>query len=424
MSNATASMTYQDLFAVLAGRLPEAGGSVDLQPATGSPVEVRAYPFTSENCDVHPEADYQQTDPTLRALIAYYLKQSPYSEEHLFGGLSSGDREIRENYRFAYYVLFPKGGFDEGESRFSRGTLLLHGLNEKEWSKYLPWALRLVELTGRPVLLFPIAFHMNRTPPAWSNPRAMIEVARERKRLFTELSTSTFANAALSHRLQFAPHRFLTSGLQSYYDLRDLLARIVSGDQELFAPEATVDLFGYSAGATLSQTLLMTEGESILSRSRLFIFCGGSILEHSNPISKAIMDAEAHRELFRFLRELSLNPHPFIPWGIGRSLQGSEEFELLRSLILSSNLRELREERMGRVADRIKLVALGKDQVFYPAGVTASWQRRNGTSLLDVEVHDPDYEYSHEQPFPHREGNPEIDRSFREIMEKAAGHLG
>ncbi|MFP4432644.1 MAG: DUF6051 family protein, partial [Spirochaetaceae bacterium] len=37
---------------------------------------------------------------------------------------------------------------------------------------------------------------------------------------------------------------------------------------------------------------------------------------------------------------------------------------------------------------------------------------------------DPDYDYSHEQPFPDRAADPEaVDRYFREIMRRAAGFL-
>jgi hypothetical protein len=58
---------------------------------------------------------------------------------------------------------------------------LLHGLNERSWDKFLPWAARLVESTARAVILMPIAFHMNRALAEWSLLRAMRTVSKQRK---------------------------------------------------------------------------------------------------------------------------------------------------------------------------------------------------------------------------------------------------
>ena len=68
---------------------------------------------------------------------------------------STTDRFIRENTDFKYTVFAPKSN-----EKFSNAILLLHGLNERSWEKYLPWAEYLCKETGKPVILFPIAFHM------------------------------------------------------------------------------------------------------------------------------------------------------------------------------------------------------------------------------------------------------------------------
>jgi len=52
---------------------------------------------------------------------------------------------INENFTFDYPVFLPENTAPHG-----RAILLLHGLNERSWSKYLPWAEQLTALTGPP----------------------------------------------------------------------------------------------------------------------------------------------------------------------------------------------------------------------------------------------------------------------------------
>lgn len=422
MTRISVSQKYHDLHQELAGRFNQEASRIPLKgPGTAAQV-VRNYQFESSNHEVHPKEDYEETDPTLRALISYYLKQSPFSERYIFGSLQSSDRNVQENRRFRYSLFVP--GREEKEGRFDRGILLLHGLNEKSWKKYLAWAHRLVELTGRPVILFPIAFHMNRAPSVWASPREMIQVARERQRLFGDLTASSLANAALSHRLQFAPHRFLTSGLQSYYDLADLAREVASGEHELFREGSDLDLFGYSAGATLAEMLLMGNPEGRFSRSRGFLFCGGAVMDQVNPISKAIMDGEAHRELSSFLERLSERSETVRECGISGEIEERPEVALFRSLLLTDRLRELRERVVSTLRSRLRIFTMAKDRVFSPQGMRRSWEKRNGQPVLDLEVLNPPYEYSHEQPFPLRSNDPgAVDRTFDELLEAAASQL-
>lgn len=123
------------------------------------------YPFSSPRSDFYPRGDYEDSGGLFQALLRYYLKENRYSDQYLFRHLQLADRTIEENLRFEYLVVT-----DREERRFNGATLLFHGLNEKSWSKYLPWAQRLCRLTSRPVILFPIAFHMDRAPADWSAP--------------------------------------------------------------------------------------------------------------------------------------------------------------------------------------------------------------------------------------------------------------
>ena len=81
--------------------------------------------------------------------------------------LKKDDSAISENLSCSYPVFVP-------EDKASRKViLLLHGLNERSWVKYLVWAYWLSQLTGSYVVLFPISFHINRSPSSWINPRLM-----------------------------------------------------------------------------------------------------------------------------------------------------------------------------------------------------------------------------------------------------------
>jgi len=82
------------------------------------------------------------------------------------GFLNREDPLISENNSFSYPVFIPA---DES----TKVILLLHGLNERSWLKYLVWAYWLAENTSSYVILFPISFHINRSPESWKDPRIM-----------------------------------------------------------------------------------------------------------------------------------------------------------------------------------------------------------------------------------------------------------
>ena len=75
-----------------------------------------------------------------------------YTEE----GLDLIDSEVNENKEFNFHIFIPKQQRNEKEA-----ILLMHGFNEKSWTKYLPWAYHLAKETHRCVVLCPMAFHMD-----------------------------------------------------------------------------------------------------------------------------------------------------------------------------------------------------------------------------------------------------------------------
>ena len=101
------------------------------------------------------------------------------------------DESILENKRFYYPVFVPTKG------QRKKCIILLHGLNERSWEKYGCWAEELARLTGKPVLLFPLAFHMNRSPNDWYNPRVMRLYVKQRKDKYNETENLPVENFAL-----------------------------------------------------------------------------------------------------------------------------------------------------------------------------------------------------------------------------------
>ncbi|MFP4011601.1 MAG: DUF6051 family protein, partial [Spirochaetaceae bacterium] len=421
MTSPTTLDTYQALDRTLERLFSLDVERTDLEPTTGDPLEIRTEEWRSRNWQAHPPEATTNTDAELRNLVAERIERFPYVDRSFFGTLLPADRDVPENLRFRYPVFTPKRpGTTEGSAdgaaygagsptaateqpdRFDRAVILLHGLNEKSWGKYLPWAYRLAQHTACPVIMFPIAFHMNRAPAVWSDPRAMSRISRERGRRFPAVEATSFVNAALSHRVHFAPHRFLTSGLQTYYDITDLIRRIRCGEHPLFAEGARADIFAYSIGATLAELLLFSDPAGLFASSRGFLFCGGAVLDRCAPVSKAIIDSEAHRALRTFFDRLVTGSSRIDP-ALGADGLRAWELEIARSLLFHDRFRGFREKTARAVGDRITMLAMAGDRVFPPEWLADSWTAADGSQLFEVERAAPDYDYAHERPFPRGE---------------------
>jgi len=336
---------------------------------------------------------------------------------HVFGsGVLSmvDDPAIPENHSFTYPVFMSSGSKENG-----RAIILLHGLNERSWNKYLVWAYYLTEKTGRPVILFPIAFHMNRSPLAWSNPRAMSSLLDGRRERFGEIPMSTFANLALSERLSEDPLRFFISGQQSASDISQLTNQIISGEHPLFLKCTTVDFFAYSIGAFLAQILLLGNPEGLYSSSKFFLFCGGAMFDRMNGISKLIMDQKAFDRLRHFyIEELDweMKKSEILAGLLNQTPVGSGFLAMLSH----ENLRQFRESKFRELQNQILAIALQKDKVIPASGILDSLN-----PWVNVEVLDFPYAYSHENPFPllDAEKADEVNRCFETVFKKAAAFL-
>jgi len=325
--------------------------------------------------------------------------------------LKKDDSSITENISFSYPVFVP-------EDKASRKViLLLHGLNERSWVKYLVWAYWLSQLTGSYVVLFPISFHINRSPSSWINPRLMQNFVKERSRGSNEITMSTFANIALSSRLTEEPMRFFNSGYQTTFDIVKLMNQIRSGKHKIIPAGSRVNIFAYSIGAFLSQILMMGNPDDHFADSRLFMFCGGSVFSNMQGTSKLIMDSMAYNRIYNYyLNDFEKE--------ITRKNLFSEFFKssqigmAFRSMIDIGRFRSFRESILIKLRDQIRSIALKQDTVIPADGIVNTMMPSTGKKYASVEVWDFPYPYSHENPFPvlNTQSSEEVDRSFERMI--------
>lgn len=325
--------------------------------------------------------------------------------------LNKKDSEITENIHFRYHVIVPKSVAK------SKGVIFMfHGFNEKYWSKYLPWAHRLCEITGKAVLMFPIAFHMNRAPSAWSNSREMFSVSEQRKSRHPNVIASSLSNVAISTRLHNKPQRFIWSGLQTYYDVIDLVEYIKAGHHPCIAADATIDFCSYSIGTFLGEILIMTNKNGYFSDSRYATFCGGAVFNRFSPVSKFILDSEANVSLYSFVVE-HLESHIKRDEILRHFLTAHDEGVNFRCMLNYKTLTAYRDEKFGQLADRIYAVTLGNDEIIPPYEIVNTLQGVERKNKVRIDVLDFPYPCKHEDPFPSLPRiADEVDKQFAEVF--------
>lgn len=330
--------------------------------------------------------------------------------------ITSEDDAIDENRFFTYPVFMPVQPREERSS-----ILLLHGLNERNWDKYLRWAEYLTVNTHKPVILFPIAFHMNRGPSAWSNPRSMASLLEKRRKESGISGSQSFANAALSERLTTVPGRFYRSGQQTISDITLLARQAMRGTHPLFREGTTLDIFSYSIGSFLAEILMMANPESLFSTSRLFIFCGGAIFREMYGESRFIMDRKAYDRLLHYYCE-----EWFEETTEGKYMKGESGDALVKAFSAMINPDNYQKERLSffqTMKGRISGISLLKDKVIPYSGVVACMG--NQFASESFELTDFPFPYTHESPFPSngRVEDSLVESAFRYVFRKGAVFL-
>ena len=337
-----------------------------------------------------------------------------------------GDGLIEENIRFRY-PLVREAASGQTQYRHDRVIILLHGLNERSFSKYLPWAYQLWAGTRAPVLLFPLTFHVNRVLPAWA--KTQREIYDRRSQLVGNEGAHRF-NAVISDRLSARPERFFWGAVQSYLDLLDL-ARIIRSDRHPhFTRDARIDLFGFSAGGYLSLILMLEDPEDLFTDSRGIVFASGVPTRDLNLLSPFILDLAAEVAMMRLyvknLEGLSSvrMRHWFEAHGEGRWIRALSGLRADRTRL---------EARLKEVGSRLLGIINVNDDVM-PAGsmlnTLQGLNRDTGVGIAEFEmgVHESPFVCSdHDQP-PRRFITEFLDQErygavFEKFIETAIAHL-
>ena len=333
--------------------------------------------------------------------------------------LDIADSQIAENRQFRYHVFHPSG-----KDRARQIILMFHGFNEKYWAKYLPWAKAISERTGKTIVLFPIAFHMNRAPQDWSDRHKMFAVSELRRRKFPHILHSTLSNVAISTRLHTRPQRFFWSGLQAYNDVIQLIEAVKAGKHPLIASDADIDFFAYSVGCLLAEILMMTGHNGYFDNSRLFMFCGGSVFNRMSPVSKFILDSEANVALYSFVIEHLENHLKNDPHLHHYLSEAHPEGVYFRSMLNYGKMLPFREEAFRRIGQRMMSVTLENDTVIPPYEVVNTLQGVRRNLPAQVEILGFPYEYRHEDPFPVTKSIAgEVTRQFHRVFDMAGEFL-
>lgn len=328
------------------------------------------------------------------------------------------DAEITENIEFRYHIMLPKH-----TRKSNKVIFMFHGFNEKYWTKYLPWAHYIVNHTGKAVIMFPMAFHMNRAPSIWSNTRAMYSVSEKRKLRHPDIICSSLSNVAISSRLNNKPQRFIWSGFQTYYDVINLVEQIKSDKHPAISANASIDFVSYSIGTFLGEILMMTNHNDYFSNSKYATFCGGAVFNRLSPVSKFILDSEANVALYSYVVE-HLESH------VKRENKLYEFFKNKEvganfARMLNYNTQTLeREIKFRNMSDRFYAITLKEDKIIPFYEVLNTLQGSGRDIPIKVDILDYPYKYIHEDPFPAVEKISDlVDEQYRYTFSKISNFL-
>jgi pimeloyl-ACP methyl ester carboxylesterase len=304
-------------------------------------------------------------------------------------GAEFDDTAIEQNNRFRY-PLIREAGSGGVLHRHRRATILLHGLNEGAFSKYVPWAYRLWAATRTPILMFPMTFHINRVSPGWASLQQ--GTAQKRSQLSGNDCSHRF-NAVMSERLNNHPERFFWGAVQTYLDLIDLVRQIRSGRHPHFAEGARVDVIGYSAGGYLTLLLLMDNRGELFADSRGVVFASGVPLRDLDLASPLILDLTAEVSLMKLFVK---NFDPPASARMRHWVEAHGEGQWMRAFCGQRPQRSILEKRFRELAPRLLGIANSNDEVVPVGAMLNTFQgvkRDTGVPVHEIDLG------VHENPF-------------------------
>lgn len=375
-------------------------------------IELKEAHFVSHSFKILPGVqDYHcdSHEQELKSNFSFYTEVGTL-EDHVH----IKDIFVEENQQFNYQILSPLSS-----EKAKKVTFLFHGFNEKRWDKYLPWAKAICEGTGSTVVLFPIAFHMQRAPLYFSSKKEMYQLSELRKERFPNIVNSTLSNVAISMRLHSMPQRFIWSGLQTYYDVIQLIEDCKEGNHPYIDRDFEFNIFAYSIGGFLAQILKLTNHKNYFDRSKVGLFCSGAAFNRISPVSRFILDSEANVALYSFLVEhfdkivqKDNLLHHYIK-------ENHPEGTVFYSMLDFQRMRDFREELLRKYEDQFFAVSLKKDDVIPPFEIMNTLNGAFRDIKIRVENMDFTHNYIHENPFPANGKEADlIDKNFDLVFEK------
>jgi len=380
-------------------------------------IEVHELHFESEAHNILPGIDdyYCAThDKTLKSSYSFFNEIGTL-ENHVH----VKDIFVSENQHFNYFLLKPRGA-----GKVKKATFLFHGFNEKDWNKYLPWAKTICENTGNAVVLFPIAFHMQRAPKHWSSKREMYQLSEARRKKFPNIVNSSLSNVAISMRLHSMPQRFIWSGLQTYYDVIQLIESCKNGENPDISSNFEFDILAYSIGGFLAQILKLTNYNNYFDRTKVCLFCSGATFNRLSPVSKFILDSEANVALYSFLVEhfdKILKKDLLLRHYIE---EGHAEGKTFHAMLDYQKMRDFREALLRKYEQQFYAITLKQDHVIPSFEIVNTLNGAYRDINIAVDEMDFDREYTHENPFPANAQNAaQIDEDFAQVFDKVCAFL-
>lgn len=335
------------------------------------------------------------------------------------------DCAIEENLRFRYPLL--RDHEDGGMTRSNQVLILLHGLNERSFTKYIPWAYQIWANARMPVLLFPVSFHINRVRRAW---RETQQACYERRTAIAGNEHFHRFNAIISDRLHAQPERFFWGALQSYWDIVDLVAMIRADRHPHFFPDTRVHVLGFSAGGYVALSLLLENTNDLFAQSRGVMFATCAAMRDVNLASNLILDHAAEVALVKLYvkyREKMMNPR-LAHWFAHHS--ESHWFDAFCGLMPD---RSRLHPRLREIAPRLLGIANSTDQVMTSGAMLNALQGNNRTTgvaikELELGIHEnpfatPDYHQRERQMITEFLDCNRYGREFQEFIDIVCSHL-
>jgi hypothetical protein len=400
-------MSYLDTFNILKNKINYEDDIINLEK-----IDIHNFSFNSNAYNELPGNDCHFCSihgTQFKTKDSFNIKIGEIGES-----LNLPDSNIETNKFFRYHIFKPRQ-----KEKAKDIILLFHGFNEKHWEKYLPWAQKMAEDTNKTIVLFPIAFHMNRAPKDWVDKRLMFGFSDFRKNEFQDVVSSALSNVAISMRLHSMPQRFLWSGLQTYYDVIQFIEECKSGKHPLIEKDCTFDIFCYSIGCFLAEIIKFTDFKGYFTNSKICMFCGGTVFNRLSPVSKFILDSEANIALYSYLVE-HISSHLKRDDRLRHFLSEAHPEGLNFYSMLNYNvMREYRESLFRKIQDQVLAITLQKDTVIPSYEIINTLQGIARDIKIPVEIYDFPYDYIHEDPFPAKKSiEKEVDESFIMIFDR------